>query len=186
MNRFDRSAVAATVARLDLTPAQGKLAEYWLSLWNGDVLPPRNGFHPARVKTLLPMLAIFDVVPDRSVTVRLAGTAYTTVLGRELTGTDWLGVLPAGQRASRLRSFSEIARGAIGKGTRRIELHGTKSAECFEFLLPFQEEKEGGNHPVICHVEWKAQQRFVKIRSWEQAVGVAQCFETIALPRATA
>jgi hypothetical protein len=184
MNRFDRSAVAVTVAKLDLVPPQKKLLEYWLSLWSDDELPERGRFHPADVKPLLPMLAIFDVVPDKSVTVRLAGTAYTAVLGRELTGMDWLAVLPANLRATRLRRFSEIARGAIGKGVRRIELHGAKPSECSEFMLPFRAENGSDNHPVICHVAWRPEQRFFKVKSWEQAVGAARSFETIALPRA--
>ncbi len=182
MQEFDRAATAHVLSDLHLTPAQRKLSEYWLSLWTDNALPGRAQFNPAQLKTLLPTIAIYDVIPDQSVTVRLAGTLYSAVLGMEITGMDWISAAPPEYRVTRLRIFTEIARGAIGRGVRGIELDSGKSYDAFELMLPFAPERDGENHPVVGQVDWNPEQRFSRIRSREQAMGASTSFETIPLP----
>jgi hypothetical protein len=183
MSRFDHTAVAGTLSALDLRPSQRKLADHWLSLWKDRDLPERASFHPSRLKALLPALAIYDVMPERSVTVRLAGTLYNDVLGLEITGMDWIAMVPHEFQQTRLRLFSDMARGGIGRGFRSIELETGPPCDCHEFFLPFRADASTGVHPILGLVDWNPQQRFTKIKSRAQAMGASTAFEIIPLPR---
>jgi len=182
MNRFDTFAIARMLDDLDLTRHNRELTGYWLSLFHGGELPDRRNFQPAPVRGLLPNLMILDVVPDRSVTVRLAGTMFRAELGLALEGKDWLAFVPADYRPRRLRFLSDIATGAIGRGVRRVDMLPTGHHTAEEVAVPFCPESGSGVHPILAHVDW-APERATKIRSREQALGAALAFETIPLPR---
>ena len=79
-----KSIAEGAIATLGLKDTNNSFANYWLSLWEGDELPERSKFSPSKIKPLLPFLLVFDVVPDESVTVRLAGTASDTSWGKTL------------------------------------------------------------------------------------------------------
>jgi hypothetical protein len=151
MNRFRKALAAEAVATL--TPGNRAVADHWLSLWNDDRLPERRAFSPAALKPYLPRIAIFDVRPQESVTVRLAGTLYTAILGRELTNCDWIAMAQPHYRAERLRIFSEIAAGAMARGTRRLDLTFGETQVVEEVLLPFAPGPGSGSCPVLCHVD---------------------------------
>jgi hypothetical protein len=185
MLHFDRSAAARIVADLERTPANRDFANHWMALWDGNLLPGRSSIRPAELKSLLRNLIMFDVVPDRRVLVRLAGTSYNTVLGMELSGEDWIALAPEQYKAERLRIFSDIAAGAIGRGLRKIALKTGDYVSAEEILLPFQGD---ANSPklVVCHLDWQLDPEFAGIASREQAWGAPLAFETILLPLARA
>jgi hypothetical protein len=138
-------------------------------LWDGNELPARSTFNPAKVKSFLPSLLMFDVVLDRSVTVRLAGTGFAIVLGSELTGKDWLALAPDSHRTTRLHLFSTVARGAVLMAHRRLRLLTGQDFISEEVLLPFAGDGHG-THQVLVHVNWKSGQA-QKIASVSQVLG---------------
>ena len=164
-----RRAVERIIAGLNLEESNRVLAEHWLSLWDGDALPPRAKFNPARLKSYLPSVLMFDVVPDRSVKVRLAGTGYRYVLDRDPTGEDWIDAAPEKQRATRLRSFSAIARGAVLVAHRRVAMLHDGEHISEEILLPFAPDA-GGTVTVLGRVNFKAEE-FRHIKSMPQILG---------------
>jgi len=176
---FNKDAAARTIAELGLEEANRTLAAHWLSLWRGDALPPRAALSPAKIKPFLPNMVMLDVVPEARVTVRLAGTAVTKALGLELTGQDWVALAPKSYRAERLRILSNVARGAIGTGHRRIPMALAGDYICEEILLPFAPEPSGA-HPVLVHVNWKPQY-MLRIESPGQAIGNPLDFRVVAL-----
>jgi hypothetical protein len=178
---FDRARAREIIARLKLEATNRAVADYWLSLWEGDALPPRTKFNPARIKQFLRGLVLFDVVPDEGVTIRLAGTGFAFLLGTELTGKDWIAMAPEGYRAERLRIFSVIARGAVGVGHRRIDLYEGTNFLSEEILLPFAAAPGANNQQVLTRLNWP-DNYFIKIKSAEQAAGIPLSFETIPLP----
>jgi hypothetical protein len=179
---FDRAATQALIARLDLTPANRGVAETWLSLWRGNELPDRRYLNPADLKRNLSHLALFDVVPGVSVTVRLAGTSFGTMLGMELTGQDWIALAPENHRADRLRVFTDIAAGALCIVARCVEIGLTELTLSEEILLPLAVDSANGVYPVLCHADWKPAPLGVKIKSRAQAVGPPVSFDIIPLP----
>jgi hypothetical protein len=169
MHAPNKRAAEDAVAQLDLEASNAALASHWLSLWPGDGLPPRAAFRPAALKPYLPSILLFDVVPDESVTVRLAGTGYRYILGAELTGQDWIAAAPPSHRAMRRGLFSTVARGAIVMAHRRIAMTTGEDFVSEEILLPFAREASGA-HPVLVHVNFRPRQ-FLEIRSIAQVTG---------------
>ncbi len=157
------------VAKLDLEESNRALADHWLSLWSGDSLPPRASFNPAKFKSFLSNLIMFNVVPKVGVKVRLAGTGFHHYLDAELTGKDWIALAPESHRATRLKLFSTIARGAILVAHRRIIMTVGDDYISEEILLPFAPEADGSS-PVIVHVNFKPE-HFLKIKSIAQVTG---------------
>ncbi len=182
MDRFDRNLLRKILAEIDLAPANREFVDYWLSLCAEDKLPERAAVRPADIKQLLANLIMFDVVPGKSVKVRLAGTAFNFALGMELKGKDWVKIAPESHRPQRLRLFSDIAMGAIGRGKRRVEMLPTGDY-CFEeVFLPCRADRKTGIHPVLGRIDWNPGREFVKIESPEQALGPPLAFEIIPLP----
>ncbi len=151
---LNKSAAADAIAKLRLDARNRALAEHWLSLWAHDGLPARSCFNPSKLKTHLPNLLMFDVVPDERVTVRLAGTGYRSVLGMELTGRDWIAMAPEKHRRLRLRNMSTVARGAVLVARRRMAMVAGGDHENEELVLPFAPD-DSGVHPVVAHADWK-------------------------------
>ena len=182
MIAFDKRAAAETIASLHLEDTNRVLCAHWLSLWLGDALPPRAAFHPAQLKPYLPNIILFNVVPDVSVTVRLAGTRYNHILGAELTGKDWLAAASEQHRATRLKLFSAIARGAVAMDHRLLAMSVGADIVVEEILLPFAAEANGVC-PVLVHVNLMATQ-YLKIKSISQVLSDPLDFKLVPLARA--
>ncbi|MEJ0026699.1 MAG: PAS domain-containing protein [Rhizomicrobium sp.] len=181
MNGFDRQAAERTIGALHLARSNDGLAARWLALWQGDALPPRAAFRPAHFKSFLPTIVLFNVVAGESVTVRLAGTRYAHILGQEMTGMDWVAAAPPGHRATRLGLYSQIARGAILVGHRRLATTDGEDYVCEEIVLPFAPDANGVT-PVLAHAHLPVD-RYLKIKSVAQTLGEPLDYAVIALER---
>jgi hypothetical protein len=169
MRSFSKAAVEKVIAGLNLEESNRLFAAHWLSLWDGDALPPSARFSPAKLKAFLPGLLKFEVVPDTRVIVRLAGTGYSYVLKKDPTGSDWIAAAPEHHRATRLKVFSTIARGAVLVAHRRIAmLHGEEFIS-EEIFLPFAPEANGAA-AVLGRVNFGPGE-FRRVRSVEQVTG---------------
>lgn len=131
------------------------VVDHWLSLWRGDVLPSRAEFKPKAVVKALPAIAIFDVVPDKSVHCRLMGSALTQGLGQDPKGRDWIALTRPEDRQARLQRWSDVARGAIGRGLRTGYRESGAKQFSEELLLPFAFAEDDGTHQVLYHISWK-------------------------------
>jgi len=182
MDSFDRVLLRRMLAEVEFAPSNRELVDYWLSLCRENRLPDRTAIRPAEIKPLLSKLIIFDVVPGKSVKVRLAGTAFNYALGMELRGKDWIKITPKGHGPQRLRLFSDIAMGAIGRGKRVVEMLPAGEYSFEEIFLPCLPDEKAGVYPVLGHIDWNPGREFVKIKSTEQAMGPPLAFEIIPLP----
>ena len=149
-----RSAAEAAIAELGLKVANQSFANYWLTLWRDDQLPERSQFNPGKIRGLLPFLLMFDVIPDESVTVRLAGTGFRKLLGEDITGRDWLSLTRTHHRPTRLRNLSAVARGAVLGAHRRLSMVTGDERINEEIVLPFACE-ESGMCQLVAHAEWR-------------------------------
>jgi hypothetical protein len=151
------------LSQIDFSPRCRQIADYWLSIWDGDLLPGRSCINPASIKPLLPGVIIFEVVPGMSVTVGLSGTDFQSALKCELTAADWLNRTPLKGRAKRLRIFSQIARGAIGfnRWCFTHDVQGVGVAICEKLLLPLRPDGDDAAICVLGFVDWSdARQKF--------------------------
>ncbi|HSC61650.1 MAG TPA: PAS domain-containing protein [Rhizomicrobium sp.] len=131
------------------------VVDYWLSLWRGDALPSRADFSPKVVVKALPAVAIFDVVPDKSVSCRLMGSTLTQAIGQDPKGQDWLSLTRPEDRPTRLQRWSDTARGAIGRGLRLGFRESGAKQYSEELLLPFAASEDSDVHQVFYHISWK-------------------------------
>jgi hypothetical protein len=150
---LNKTAAENAIAELGLSAANKSLANYWLSLWRGDALPERSQFRPNKIRALLPNLLMFDVVPDKSVTVRLAGTGLRYILGEDITGRNWLELTRVHHRPTRLRNLSAVARGAVMSARRRVTMVAGDDHINEEIVLPFARDEDGQSQ-VVAHAVW--------------------------------
>jgi hypothetical protein len=153
LSSFDKDAATRCFDENRLSKDGNDVARYWLSLWRGDQLPRRADFEPKKIAPHLRALAIFDVVPDKSVFCRLQGSGLAEALGRDITGQDWLALTKPEDRAVRLQRWSDVARGAIGRGLRQGMRESGEPQFSEEIMLPFGEVN--GAHQVLFHVSWR-------------------------------
>lgn len=153
MTVMKRDVALAAFEKLSLSPANDKLARYWLSLWNGNMPPTRAQLSPSRMKDLLPGIGIFEVRPGESSRCRLSGTAIQRALGREIAGLDWRQYTPKDQWHSRLARNSQIAEGGVGVGLRRVSKENGGITQ--ELQLPFADETEDGARLILFHLDWR-------------------------------
>lgn len=184
MAAFSKAAVEEIIDGLKLEESNRVFAAHWLSLWQGDALPPGTRFSPAKLKAFLPGLLKFDVVPDRRVIVRLAGTGYSSLLQKDPTGSDWIAAAPEDHRATRLKVFSAVARGAVLVAHRRIAmLHGDEFIS-EEIFVPFAPD-DGGAVTVLGRVNFTPGQ-FMRVRSVAQVTGDPIDHTLVAFPKTQA
>lgn len=181
IHRFDRQIAETALGMLPLAETNRRLAVYWLSLWEGDALPPRSRFAPAAVPDLLPGIMIQEVKPGLSMTVRLCGTAINQAFGRDLTGCDLIALSPPEARAERLARNSRIAEGAIGFGVRRGETRTGKSTESQEIHLPFRDVTENGARLILLHSTWRSRDAEPGVAEVENVLRLAEEFQIVPL-----
>lgn len=179
MSGFDRQAAERAIEALHLAPSNGELAARWLALWQGGALPPREAFRPAHFKTFLPTVILLNIVPDVSVTVRLAGTRYAHILGQEVTGMDWLAAASQDHRATRLAVYSKVARGAILFSHRRLHTTDGEDYISEEIVLPFAPDAHGVT-PVLAHANVPVD-RYMKIKAAAQAMSEPVDYKLVPL-----
>jgi hypothetical protein len=171
MGAFKKEVAEKAIRSLHLEDSNQQFADYWLSLWQDDDLPARASFSPARLKAFLPSLLMYDVIPEQSVIIRLAGTGYDLILGPSLAGKDWIALTPEDYRATRLQTFSTIARGAVRVAYRSLAVLSGDDIMTEEILLPFAPQPNGV-HPVLGRVNWR-QDQLQRIKTISQGTGGA-------------
>lgn len=127
--------------------------EHWLSLWEGNELPKVERFRPDDVPQLAPNTLIFNVIPEKSVTIRSAGANFAKSGSGWKLGTDWLTTAPPKVRESRLRRFTASARGAIIRGIPEAILKSEHAYFYEAAHFPFRPDADGTT-PVLVYIDW--------------------------------
>lgn len=154
MTGFDKQ-IAIRCFEHNAPSREGKfVVDYWLSLWRGSELPLRADFKPKNVARELHAIGMFDVVPGESVRCRLLGSGLAQGLERDITGMDWLALTMPVDRPIRLQRWSDVARGAIGRGLRAGFRESGEPQYSEELMLPFGDTAEDGSRQVLYHLSW--------------------------------
>ncbi len=155
MTAFDRDVAVRCFDENHLSKEGDEVARYWLSLWRGDQLPRRADFEPKKIAPHLRAVALFEVIPGKSVRCRLQGSGLAEALGQDITGRDWLELTKPEDRPVRLERFSGIARGAIGRGLRTGYRESGESQVSEEVMLPFGDIAPDDSRQVLIHISWR-------------------------------
>ena len=130
-------------------------ARYWLSLWDDGRPPTRSALNPARMKELLPGIAIMDCRPDETLYCRLAGSALVAGAGLELKGQDLVALTPSAFRKARLDRSSQVVRGAISRRHQQYQSRAVGPVLVEDIQLPLSGIAEDGSHAILFHADWR-------------------------------
>lgn len=155
IHSFEHRIATEALAGLTLADSNRRMADYWLSLWDGDALPLRGRFSPAAVRDLLAGVQIFEFKPGAYMRVRLAGTAINQAFGRDITGADLFALSSETSREGRMTRSSRVAEGMISFVVRRGQSRLGAPVESQELQLPFADVTDDGARLILFHTDWR-------------------------------
>jgi len=101
-------------------PITGRLLDYWESLRDGRIVPPRAAIDPHRIEALLPYTLILEYAENAPARIRLAGAHPVALMGMELRGMPAEAlVVPEARR----EFAAHVARVFAGPETAEADLH---------------------------------------------------------------
>ena len=82
----------------------------FLRAWNGwrgeDPYPPLNAVKPEDIGPALSCIIVFEAAAPDKIMIRLAGTQFYEMLGREITGENFVDLAAPHQRETRIEHYS--------------------------------------------------------------------------------
>ena len=153
----DQAFVATQIAIDELGDAKlGRLLAYWAARRSGDELPSRQDLLPEEMGELLGRIALVDVDHvAQDFRFRLVGTQLRFVLGRDLTGQTFSGLLPAHFEAL-LRNYCSAA--VTRRAPQCIDIVAKRDDQSFSYstlILPLS--SSGGTVDVLLLAfNWRA------------------------------
>jgi len=88
----------------DCNPNILQFADIWQSLRKEGDVPSRADFDPTVMPRLMPNLIMHQIVDRQKMIIRLAGTALRARYGEEITGKDYLDLVPPERRDGALKA----------------------------------------------------------------------------------
>lgn len=155
LQRFDQLAAARAIENLDLRERNRKLARYWLSIWTDGLPPPRSAISPAKIKDLLPGIAIFERRIDGNYYCRLAGSAISMGLGMDPTGLDIIAITPPDHRTARRERYENVLGGAISRARKLLRSRIGSVVEMEDIQFPLGGTTEEGSRQILYHADWR-------------------------------
>jgi hypothetical protein len=167
MRAWDRSKAIAAFEAFGLTGSNTALAVYWLSLWRDDAPPVRGDFNPARVKDLLPAIALTEMRSNGDAVCRLAGRHIDLAMGAPALGMNMLALVGEPERRVRSGRLKAIVDGAIGLSRTHYTTsdHSRQVAETLQ--LPFFGTMEDGSRQYLSHTNWRPRRGDVLTPRWD-------------------
>jgi hypothetical protein len=155
LTRWNRQTAEQALGALGFNAKNRALAQYWLSLWDGDTPPARGAINPARMKDMLPGIAIFGCRPNEGVHCRLAGSAIVMGLGVDVTGRDLIAMTPPEFQKPRLERASRVALGAVSRRHQRFLTRTGDAVLVEDIQLPLSGVAEDGSRAILYHADWR-------------------------------
>jgi hypothetical protein len=155
LEHWDKQVAEQALEALAFNAKNTALARYWLSLWDDGKPPPRGALNPARMKALLPGIAILDCRPDEALHCRLAGSAIVAGAGFELKEQDLVALTPPAFRKARLNRSSQVVRGAISRRHQQFQSRAVGPVLVEDIHLPLFGINEDGSRNILYHADWR-------------------------------
>ncbi len=156
MGAWDRSKALAAFEAFALTGPNAALAVYWLSLWRDGEPPRRADFNPARVRDLLPAIALVEWHGSGEAVCRLSGGIIDAAFGGPLRGVDLVTLVGGDERRTRAARLGAVADGGVALSRTRYRSAVTLETESAETIqLPFFGAQENGARQYLTHTNWR-------------------------------
>ena len=116
MSLADTKQAVRGEARAQRSQGSLEFEALWRALPRAGLVPLRGSFNPARAPKLLPKLILVDAptAQRRGLYFRLVGQALNENVQQNMTGTNWLDVLPEAHHAEALESARLICEHPCG------------------------------------------------------------------------
>jgi hypothetical protein len=115
------------------TAAVGRAIAHYFSVRGAAVVAPRPAIDPAKLRDILPNVLLIDAAGGDRFPVRLAGTGFHNRLGREITGTNWLELMPEACRSAMAGCLRTLLSQPCG--AHFLVAEGWRSDPCLEYVL---------------------------------------------------
>jgi hypothetical protein len=156
MGAWDRSKALAAFEAFALTGPNAALAVYWLSLWRDNEPPRRADFNPARVRDLLPAIALVEMRSGGAAVCRLSGGIIDAAFGKPLCGVDLIALVSGDERRMRAERLAAVIAGGVGLSRTQYRSVATLESEIAETIqLPFFGTQEDGARQYLTHTNWR-------------------------------
>lgn len=90
------------------TDAARALVAHWSGLFSGGDIPLKSAVRPEELKAVLPWILIYEYLSRDDIRIRLCGTATYSAYKRNLTGENYLDLVPASYREGASRRLHAI------------------------------------------------------------------------------
>lgn len=120
MYEFDERGLGTASAKL--------FADYWFSLPKTDLIPSRRDFDALDVWKMLPNFVMHDMIGPDNIRVRLVGTDVVARYGYEITGKNYLDIIPPETRAHVSERLFQIINRPCGMVVHLRQTRNTGSA----------------------------------------------------------
>jgi hypothetical protein len=162
------------------TEACARLLEIWKAARGEKLMPRRSGIDPAKLRAIMPQIAVVAVSSPGTMDIRLAGTAYRDIFGFEPTSKNLIVLTPADMRRQRAyRFYMGVTQPCAGRAVLSFDYsHG--ASDRFEFLaLPLEAASLELPRLMICAIESIMGRRWRNEASEEVIAGPAESFDFI-------
>lgn len=150
---FDKAAVKGAVDLMGLAPRSQQFVSLWLDSWSGQELPGDGDFPWASAEGLKSLIMITELTPGVSAPVTYMGEILVRVTGLDLTGMDWITLVPPELRGERMRRADAIGAGAILRTTREVVLN-SQAPYFFETISVPLRPNEDGRVTLVHFADW--------------------------------
>lgn len=150
---FDKAAVKGAVDLMGLAPRSLQFVDLWLNSWSGPELPRDGDFPWAGAESLKSLIMITELTPGLGAPVTYMGETLVRVTGLDLTGKDWITLVPPELRGERLRRADAIGAGAILRTTREVVLT-SQAPYFFETISVPLRPNADGRVTLVHFVDW--------------------------------
>ncbi|SDF24933.1 PAS domain-containing protein [Thalassobaculum litoreum] len=103
---------------LGLNPTLQTFADHWAALPKTGLVPHRRDFHPERLGRALAHMVVHELISPTDIRLRIVGTVIGRAYDEEITGRNYLDMVPADRRKAAARPFFAACATPCGMYTR--------------------------------------------------------------------
>jgi len=155
MAEWDRAKALTALDAFNLRGTNATLADYWMSLWDGDRPPPRSQFNPAQVRDMLPAIGLAQVESNGNAICRVSGRFIDMAFGRPMSGMNVLDLVEGEERLLRSARLLAVVDGHVGLSHTRYMTEEKTVAVAETIQLPFFGPAEDGSRQYLTHTNWR-------------------------------
>jgi hypothetical protein len=115
------------------TEAVRRVIGHYFAVHSTAAVPSRLAIDPTKMRDILPNVILLDATVGDRFPIRLAGTGFRNRLGREITGTNWLDLIPEASRGAMASCLGTLLSQPCG--AHFLVAEGWRLDPCLEYVL---------------------------------------------------